>query len=271
MTDIVEKARAHYGAPDVTARIRAALGQIAPEHQRLTIADIAPLDQFHTRGMLATRDLAAMADIRPDTRVLDLGCGIGGPARFLAATYGCHVTGIDLSEGFIEAAQYLTSRCGMEDLVSFRLGNALALPFPASGFDLVFLQHVAMNIQDRAGLYAEIARVLRPGGRLAMYDVVLKDGAVLYPTPWARDASASFLLTEEETREALGAAGFARVAWREDSALARDWLAALGAAGPPAGPSLAVVMGEDFRTMTGNLGRNIIEGRLGIVSAIMER
>ena len=104
MTDTVEIARAHYNATGLTGRIREALLKIAPEEQRLTPADIAAMDQFHTRGMLATKDLAAMTAIGPETRVLDLGSGVGGPARFLAATFGCHVTGVDLSEAFIEAA-----------------------------------------------------------------------------------------------------------------------------------------------------------------------
>jgi hypothetical protein len=113
MTDTIDIGRAHYNATGLTARIRDALLKVAPEEQLLTVADIAAMDQFHTRGMLAARDLAAMTNKAPDTRVLDLGCGIGGPARFLAATFGCHLTGLDLSESFIEAARYLTDRCAM--------------------------------------------------------------------------------------------------------------------------------------------------------------
>lgn len=271
MTDTVDIARAHYNATGVTAKIRDALAKIAPEDQRLTVGELAAMDQFHTRGMLATKDLAAMTPIGPITRVLDVGSGVGGPARFLAATFGCHVTGVDLSENFVDAANYLTERCAMENSVSFQVGNALDLPFEAASFDLVFLQHVAMNIEDRAGLYAEIARVLTPGGRLATYDVTLKAGDVHYPNPWARNASASFLLTEDETRAALIAAGLDPIAWRDDSEVALGWFATLTAGGPPAGPTLAVVLGPDFPTLTGNLGRNLKEGRIGILSAMAER
>ena len=271
MTDTIEVARAHYNATGLTAKIRDALAKIGPEDRRLTVGEIAAMDQFHTRGMLATNDLAAMTYIGPSTRVLDLGCGVGGPARFLAATFDCHVTGVDLSENFIDAARYLTERCGLQDQVSFEVGNAVDLPFEDGSFDLVFLQHVAMNIQDRAGLYAEVARVLDPGGQLATYDVILKAGDVHYPNPWARDASASFLLTEDETRQALVQAGLRPRAWRDDSELAQSWFATLAAGGPPAGPTLAVVLGPDFPALTGNLGRNLKEGRIGILSAVAER
>lgn len=271
MTDTIDIARAHYNATGLTAKIRDALAKIAPEDQRLKVSDIAPMDQFHTRGMLATKDLAAMTPIDPTTRVLDLGSGIGGPARFLAASFGCHVTGVDLSENFVDAANYLTERCGMQSQVSFEVGNALDLPFDAGSFDLVFLQHVAMNIEDRARLYAGIARVLAPGGRLATYDVILKGGDVHYPNPWARDPSASFLLTEDQTREALLSAGLKPVEWRDDSEVALGWFATLMAGGPPTGPTLAVVLGPEFPALTGNLGRNLKEGRIGILSVVAER
>ena len=271
MTDTVEVARSHYRATDLTERIRTALLQITTEDQRLTVADIAAMDQFHTRGMLATKELAGMTSIGPCTRVLDLGCGVGGPARFLAATFGCQVTGIDLSEDFVAAATYLTKRCAMEGQVSFQVGNALDLPFEPQTFDLVFLQHVAMNIADRPSLYAEVARVLAPGGQLATYDVIMKSGDVHYPNPWAREASASHLLSEEETRDALVAAGLKPVRWRDDSGPAVDWFASLATGGPPVGPTLGVILGPDFQVLTGNLGRNLKEGRIGILSAIAER
>ena len=129
MTDTTIKVREHYGATGLTDRIRSALATIAPEGQMLTIGQLAPLDQFHTRGMLATAELAEAAGIEPSTRVLDLGCGIGGPARYLAATFGCPVTGVDLSPAFTDAAAYLTMRCGLQDRLTFQVGNALRLPF----------------------------------------------------------------------------------------------------------------------------------------------
>ena len=271
MTDYTDVARSHYGAPELTTTIREMLRKIVPDGQLVTLAQLAQLDQFHTRGMVATEDLAALTSIDRSTRVLDLGCGIGGPARFLAATYGCRVIGVDLSESFIEAAKYLTERCGMEEQVSFQVGNALQLQLPTGTFDLVFLQHVAMNIEDRATLYKEIARVLSPGGKLAMYDVVLRTGEVKYPVPWARDEEASFLLTEHATREALIAAGMFPLAWRDDSDLAKEWFARPRPASAGTGLTLSVVLGPDFPALTANLGSNLAEGRIGILSAISQR
>jgi SAM-dependent methyltransferase len=268
MTDATSMVRQHYAATGLTDRIKAAL---APEDRPLTIAQLAPLDQFHTRGILATAELAAAAGIEPSSRVLDLGCGIGGPARYLAGTFGCKVTGVDLSPAFIDAAVYLTERCGLSERVTFEVGDAQHLSFEDGAFDAVFLQHVAMNIEDRAALYAEVRRILAPGGRFVIYDVVLRDGVVVYPVPWARDASASFLRSEADTRAALERAGYKTVFWRDDTETARDWFKAAMAGPPPIGPNLGLVMGPDFPVMAGNLARNIGENRLGVLSAVLAR
>jgi len=271
MTDANIKVREHYSALGLTDRIKAALATVTPESEALTVAQLAPLDQFHTRGILATSELAAAARIDSSTHVLDLGCGIGGPARYLAATFGCKVTGIDLSPAFIDAATWLTARCGLSDRVTFQVGDALHLPAEDAAFDAVFLQHVAMNIEDRGALYAEVRRILAPGGRFVAYDLVLRNGDVLYPVPWARDASASFLLTENDTRAALERAGYKTALWRDDTQLAQDWFKTIVGAQPQSGPNLAVVMGPDFPVMTGNLARNIRENRVGVLSAILTR
>jgi len=270
-TDTIARVREHYNATGLTDRIQSALATITPENQELTIALLAPLDQFHTRGILATGELAAAAGLDPSSRVLDLGCGIGGPARYLAANFGCKVTGVDLSPGFIDAATYLTARCGLSDRVMFQVGDALNLPFEDAAFDAVFLQHVAMNVEDRNNLYAEMRRILTPGGRLALYDLVLRDGDVLYPAPWARDASTSFLLSEGDTRIALEQAGFKAVLWRDDTQIALDWFKAAMAGAPRNGPNLGLVMGADFQVKTSNLARNIRENRLGVLSAVLIR
>lgn len=269
MTDTTSMARQHYSASGLTDRIKAALAAIMPEDQPLTVAQLAPLDQFHTRGILATAELAGAVGLAPASRVLDLGCGIGGPARYLAATFGCSVTGVDLSPDFIDAATYLTARCGLSDRVTFQVGDALHLPFEAGVFDSVFLQHVAMNIEDRTALYSEVRRILAPSGRFATYDLVLRDGDVVYPAPWARDASTSFVRSETDTRAALEHAGFKAVLWRDDTQTALDWFKATMAGPPPYGPNLGVVMGPDFQAMVGNLARNIRENRLGVISAVV--
>jgi sarcosine/dimethylglycine N-methyltransferase len=152
MTDVLDGVREHYRATGLTARLKTALAPLGPEHQRLTPQQLAGLDQFHTRGLLATTELARLAAITADMSVLDVGSGVGGPARFLAATAGCRVTGVDLSEPFVEAARYLTERTGQSGQVSFQTDSALELPFEDSRFDVALLQHVAMNIADRARL-----------------------------------------------------------------------------------------------------------------------
>jgi SAM-dependent methyltransferase len=154
--------------------------------------------------------------------------------------------------------------------VSFQTASALDLPFEDGGFDVVFLQHVAMNIADRARLYREIRRVLTLGGRFATYDVVLRSGEPHYPVPWARTPTTSFLLTAAATREAVQSAGFDELVWKDDTEAAKAWLATLRASGPPPAPNLGVVMGPDFAQLAANLGRNIMEGRLGILTAVFK-
>jgi sarcosine/dimethylglycine N-methyltransferase len=273
MSDALDDVRDHYRATGLTERLKAALAVFGPEDKRVTPQQLAGIDQFHTRGLAATAELVKLAGIASDMAVLDVGSGVGGPARFLAATCGCQVTGVDLSAPFVDAARYLTERTGQGALVSFQTGSALELPFAAGRFDAALLQHVAMNISDRPLLYGEIRRVLKQGGKFATYDVVLGDGKPLdcvhYPAPWARTPATSFLWTAAATREAVEAAGFRTLIWQDDSAAAKAWAAQVRAAAP-ASPNLGVVMGPDFAQLAGNLGRNIVEDRVGILSAVFE-
>lgn len=270
MTDALDGVRDHYRATGLTERLKTALGAFGPEDRRLAPEQLAALDQFHTRGLAATAELARLAGITADTPVLDVGSGIGGPARFVAATYGCRVVGVDLSEPFVDAARYLSERTGQGGHVSFHAASALELPFDDGRFDVVLLQHVAMNIAERARLYGEIRRVLKSGGRFATFDVVLNAGEPHYPVPWARTPATSFLLSAAATRGAIEPAGFRTLAWQDDTEAARAWNAKLRAAGPPPSPNLGTVMGPDFAQLAANLARNIAEGRLGILMAVFE-
>jgi SAM-dependent methyltransferase len=270
MTDVLDDVRDHYAASGLTGRLKTALSGLGPEDGRLAPQHLAALDQFHTRGLAATADLARLAGIAAGMSVLDVGAGVGGPARFLATTYGCRVTGVDLSAAFVDAARYLTARTGQSELVSFETASALELPFDDGRFDLVWLQHVAMNIPDRAGLYREIRRVLKVGGRFATYDVVMRGGDPLYPVPWARTPATSFVLSADTTRDAVEAAGFRTLVLQDDSEAAKAWIAQLRASGLPPSPNLGLVMGPDFALLSANLGQNLLQGRLGILTAVFE-
>ena len=270
MTDVLDGVRDHYRATGLTERLKTALTAFGPEDQRLLPQQLAALDQFHTRGYAATSELAKLAGIAAGMSVLDVGSGVGGPARFLAANYGFQVTGIDLSEPFVEAARYLTARTGQNGQVSFQTASALELPFDHGQFDAVLLQHVAMNISDRPRLYREIRRVIKTGGQFANFDVVLNKGEPHFPVPWARTPATSFLLTADATRAAIEAAGFRTLVFQDDTEAAKAWVTQLRASGPPPSPNLSVVMGADFAQLATNLGRNLMEGRLGILTAVFE-
>ena len=274
MTD-VESVKQHYDSHALTDRLRAALTAASLNDKRLSPEDLAPLDQFHSRGLAATIELADLLEIDLTTAVLDVGSGLGGPSRYLAASYGCHVTGIDLSPSFVEAAEFLADRAGLADKVSYKCANALALPFADASFDLAWTQHVAMNIADRRGLYAEMHRVVRPGGRVAIYDVVAGDTAPLhFPVPWSSSPETSFLVTPESMREGLERQGFRTTSWIDCTEAGVAWFAAMQAAqagGPPPALGLHLAMGPDFRLMAANLGRNLKEGRARLIQATAVR
>ncbi len=207
MTD-VDIAR-HYSSGDLLGRLNAALlsDGVDPDHP--TLEGLAPYDQFHGRGMDATVEVASLMPVRPNDAILDVGSGIGGPARYVASRFGCRVTGIDLTPEFTEVARHFTRLLGLDDRVSFELGNALSLPFGDASFDGAYSMNVSMNIEDKAGFHREIARVLKPGGWVVLAEIAKGvRGDLEYPTPWARTAATSFLSAADETRQSLTAAGF---------------------------------------------------------------
>jgi SAM-dependent methyltransferase len=276
MSEIVEIAD-HYGRCDLTERLKTALAAAGLGEGRLSPVELAPLDQFHSRGLAATIDLAAAAGIEPGAEVLDIGSGLGGPSRYLAANFGCHVRGIDLSPAFVEAAIFLAERSRLADKVAYQCADALDLPYAANSFDIAWTQHVAMNIADRDRLYAEAFRVLRGGGRLAIFDVVAgATGPLHFPVPWSRGPETSFLVTPAAMREVLGRQGFRVVSWTDRTEAGIAWFAERQKAqaqstGAASALGLHIAMGPDFSMMSANLGRNLREWRAALVEAILER
>ncbi len=270
MTELIKIAQ-HYGVNGLRARIERALEAAGLANGKLSSSDLAALDQFHSRGMAATVDLAARLEIDRNMVVLDVGSGLGGPSRYIAENFGCSVHGIDLSPEFVEAARYLAERAGLEKLVSYECGNALSLPFDAESFDLVWTQHVAMNISDRSKLHGEIYRVLKPAGRLAIYDVVAgENGPIVFPVPWARDPDCSFVVSGESMRQTLESLRFNVASWIDRTEVAIAWFAERqqSQASTPQPLGLHVAMGSDFGVLSANLGRNLREGRAGIIEAV---
>jgi SAM-dependent methyltransferase len=266
----------HYESKDLLERLKLALAGMGQEAGRLGPEVLAPLDQFHSRGLDATVELAQALKIDRSTRVLDIGSGLGGPSRYLAATYGCTVHGVDLSASFVEAAAFLAQRTGLSDKVKYQCADALSLPFDTDTFDLAWTQHVAMNIVDRAALYREAARVLRPGGHLAIFDVIAASGGPLhFPVPWANGPQTSFLMTEDQMHRALTERGFRSVSWIDTTQAGIEWFAQrqkqqVKQSAPPAF-GLHLAMGPGFGEMTANLARNLREGRAELVQAIYEK
>ena len=269
----------HYEREDLTAQLRDALAAVGHGEGKLTPADLAPLDQFHSRGFEATKELAGALKIDSDTKILDVGSGLGGPARYLAATYGCHVHGVDLTQSYVDAANYLAERTGLADKVTFSCADALALPYDEKSFDIVWTQHVAMNIADRARLYAEIFRVLKRGGQLAIYDVVAgANGPVHFPVPWSSTAETSFLLTPDAMRAVLFNQGFQILSWVDRTEAGITWFAELqnkhsAAAKDPTkkGLGLNLIIGPDFPARAVNLAKSMKEGKAGLLEAIVQR
>ena len=261
--------RFYTGPGGLVSAISAALEAAGADRTTLRPADLAPIDEFHIRGRAASLEIVEALRLTADSRVLDLGSGLGGPARTLAELTGCAITGIDLTPEFCEVATALSEWTGLSDRTRFHVGDATATGLPDTAMDAALTVHVAMNISDKPALYAEAFRVLRPGGRFVVYDVLQGEGGdVHYPVPWANDSSTSFLATPEDMRELLPAAGFEVISEVDSSDESLVWFQQMRARierdGPPP-VTFAAFLGDAFGQMAANQVANLAERRIRTV------
>jgi len=272
---VTDAVAAHYsGGGALADAIAASLRRAGKDLTALRTSDLAPFDEFHIRGRKATLELAGQMNLRRDAGVLDIGSGLGGPARTLAEEYGCHVTGIDLTPSFCEAAAAMSNWVGLGKRVAFQQADATDLPFADNQFDAAMTIHVAMNIPAKHQMYAEARRAVRPGGIFAVYDVLQGEGGdVLFPVPWARDGSISYLATPDEMITLLNVAGFKILAVHDSTEESQKFFEAMMArmaqsGAPPVG--WQIFLGDDFPVMARNQVRNVTERRIRTVSYICE-
>lgn len=251
----------HYAQGGLLRSILDTLAAGGVDPAKLDPDDLAPVDEFHIGGRSATVELLDQLHLRPGVQVLDVGCGLGGASRYMARQFGARVTGVDLTPEFVDVARELTARCGLGDLVEIRQGSGTDLPFPNGNFDAACLLHVGMNVEDKATLFAEIRRVLVPGGLFGLYEVMLTgSGGIDYPQPWASAADTSFLLDPSGYRRLLGEARFELLAERDRRLFALDIFARMRARIPQSGPpplGLHLVFGANHAAKTTNMIDNL--------------
>jgi ubiquinone/menaquinone biosynthesis C-methylase UbiE len=270
--DPIENIRRIYGTEALGDKLLDSLAAAGCNIAKLSTADLIAFDELHIMGKEATLALGRQAGIHAGMHVLDIGCGVGGPARSLAENFGCRVVGVDLSESFISAAATLTSRVGLAPQVAFQYGDALELPFEAGCFDVAVMIHLSMNIRDKNSLFQEAHRVLRPGGRLALWEVCRGAGEIIFPVPWADNAAFSYVVAMDDMVSLLTRSGFEKVEWEDATSQAGDWVRqrvrAAGKSAPARKtPDLDLIL-PDFRRKRANISKNLLQGTLRILKAV---
>lgn len=199
----------HYTHGNLLGAIESSVSKLGKSADSVTVDDLAPVDEFHIGSRIATEHLLSQLQFTDQDHVLDIGCGLGGAARYVASKYGCRVDGIDLTPEYIETGKALCNWVGLGNRVSLQQGSALAIPFESGEFDGAYMLHVGMNIDDKAALFREVYRVLKPGARFGLYDIMRIDaGDLTYPVPWASEGSTSALASPEQYKSLLQEAGF---------------------------------------------------------------
>ena len=265
----------HYGFGGIMEKIEAGLNLASKDVNSLTVDDLAPIDEFHTRGRESTFEVAELGNLKASDLVLDVGCGLGGTARYLAKQYKCKVVGIDLTEEYISVGKKLTELVGLSNRVELRHGSALEIPYGDERFDIVWTEHVQMNIADKNRFYSEMARVLKPGGRLLFHDIFRGIGdPPFYPAPWAEDESISALATETEARSIIEQVGLEIEQWivkvQESIEFFKRVSAQIEADGPPP-IGIHLLMGDNAKDKLQNYVRNLRENRVSVALGIAHK
>lgn len=265
----------HYGRGEILDSILHVLREMGKDVTKLALTDLAPVDEFHIRGREATVELANQAAMKPGLRVLDVGSGLGASVRYLASEHRVRATGIDLTKEYVDVARALADLVGLRDSVVFHQSSALDMPFDNGSFDVVWTEHVQMNIADKRAFYAEIARVLVPRGRLVFHDILQGNGGLLhFPVPWAEEHSISLLTTPEAVRKILETLGFRILNWEDKSRQSLDWFVAVVEKLKLSGPTplgLHLLMGNTAKAKFENNVRNLQEGRFVVFQAVAEK
>jgi ubiquinone/menaquinone biosynthesis C-methylase UbiE len=272
---MTEDVAAHYGGGGGLAeKIAESLRSSGKDLNELKTADLATIDEFHIRGRKATLELAEQMKLSEDSCVLDIGSGLGGPARTLAEEYGCHVTGLDLTQAFCDVADIMSDWVNLGGRMAFRQGDATNLPFTDNQFDAAMTIHVAMNIPAKDRVYEQARRVVKPAGIFAVYDVLQGEGGdVFFPVPWAREPSISHLVTPDDMEGLLSNAGFKILNIQDSTDESQSWFEAIMTRTSQSGPppvTTQVLFGGDFSAMTRNQVRNLADRRIRTVSYICE-
>jgi len=262
----------YYSPNDLYNKIIAGLNEIGKDLSKVTLDDLQPVDEFHIRGNVATKELIKLSEFTPEMHILDVGCGVGGSTRRLSHETDCRVTGIDLSDEYIDAAERLTQLLNMQERVKFHAASALELPFDDNTFDGAWSIQMNMNIEDKLLWLKKVYRVLKPGGRAVLYEVCgNKNTPVYFPVPWAQDSSMSFLVPPESFRDVITGAGFDIDVWNDKTDLAQKAFAHMTEPmGKPDLPELGVhlLVGNDIQTKAYNLSRNLDEERVSLIETV---
>lgn len=265
----------HWATGDVFGRILEAIKAAGLSPDAVTVEQLAPVDHLHARGFPATKELADALPVKAGDRLVDIGCGVGGPARYMAQRFGCEVDGVDITPAFVEAANRLTEMVGLQDRVRIVLGDGQSLPFDDDSFDGGYAQHVTMNVPDRKAFFAEAFRVLKPGAFFALTEHGLgPKGSPIHPVPWSDDGTGAFLAPPAETAALLEGAGFTDIELTDTGEkYVKGYRRALDLAErgelPPFGHH--ILLGGTALEKMGNAARNIDEGRTHPIQVICRK